>query len=398
MTLYVMVFEYISIMGTLSTEQAVSRKIFDYKNDERITYISSIFWFYLLTTVILLVVGLVLSDFISNWIMDGSYYIYIIVLLSGALSVFYKLFNLILVNEKKSNEVLVTSVSNSVVSSSSAIVFISLLKFGLIGRFIGQLLGVVFYITVLFYSCSKHKLFRVERVFNYSLIKETMVLSLPLIFSTIMVLLFSYADRIFLKVFSGDVSVGIYGLALIVGKLITMIFDALSKAFFPAAITTLNNNYSVGVKNLESIANKYYFFLILISILLYIISPYLVSAISTSEYGEATLVMPFIFLGIVLGGSYKIPGTILMYHKVVWFYPLLAVVSFFINAGFNYILIPSYGLLGAGVATFLGYIVYSFSLQALSFKYFSFKYILTTISYYAVLLIIAMFAFYDSAS
>ncbi len=53
MIVYLMMFEYISMLGTLSTEGSVARKIFDYQGKELNEYLNTILWFYIILCVII---------------------------------------------------------------------------------------------------------------------------------------------------------------------------------------------------------------------------------------------------------------------------------------------------------------------------------------------------------
>jgi O-antigen/teichoic acid export membrane protein len=88
----------------------------------------------------------------------------------------------------------------------------------------------------------------------------------------------------------------------------------------------------------------------------------------------------------MMGGFYKIPSLILGFHKKVWFYPLLSAFAFGINALLNWYLIPLYGIIGAGFASFVGLFIYSVVMQILSFKYMSKRYIiLISVGYIGIL-------------
>ncbi len=396
MTLYVMVFEYVSLLGTLSTEKAVSRKIFDYKDEDRDNYLSTMLWFYLLVIMFLILLSLIFSKRISNWIAPDTLELYLVVVTAGAISVLVKFFNLILVNEEKSNEVLVSSISNTLVTHCSAITLILGMKLGMLSRFLGQVIGLLAQLFVLSHSVKNVKVFQPKIFFDFSMLKETLLLASPVMVSTIMVLLFSYVDRLFLKEFIGDVAVGLYGLALIIGKLISFIFEALSTSLFPTAMNALKSDYTKSIGELESLAYKYYVFLMVLLVGVCVLSPTIIDFVATTEYYDTNLVLPLILLGVVVGGSYKIPMTILSFHKIVWFYPGLALFSFIVNAGLNYILIPNYGMVGAGISTLSGYLIYSYLVQCFSFKYMSVRYIGITSFYYVVLLLLSIGFFYES--
>jgi len=136
----------------------------------------------------------------------------------------------------------------------------------------------------------------------------------------------------------------------------------------------MNENYEKALDELEYFSYRYYLGLVILTVIISALSPIIVSLFSNENYSNASNVMPFVMAGFMMGGFYKIPSLILGYHKVVWFYPFLSVFSFGTNALLNWWLIPQYGIVGAGFASFVGLFLYSAVLQIFSFKYITKKY------------------------
>jgi O-antigen/teichoic acid export membrane protein len=172
----------------------------------------------------------------------------------------------------------------------------------------------------------------------------------------------------------GDSAVGVYTLGYMLGQGLSMVYEAISQAILPKVYNDMNKNYEKAKDELEYFSYKYYFGLVIITAIISILSPYIVSLFSNDNYSGASNVMPFVMAGFMMGGFYKIPSLVLGYHKVVWFYPFLSAFSFGVNAFLNWYLIPLYGIVGAGFASFVGLFLYSMVLQILSFKYMSRKY------------------------
>ncbi len=382
MIVYLMMFEYISMLGTLSTEGSVARKIFDHQGKELNEYLNTILWFYIILCVIIFSVGLILSDYISNWVAEDTKYIYYLVIISGCATVFVKFFNNICVNLQQSKRVSLALVFNTLSSHPLSIFYVLFVSHNVAGRFIGALCGSIFQLYMLL-GYSKNIIdFKFRREINIVMLKETLYLALPTISSTILIMLLSYADRLFLKEFSGDTSVGLYGLALIIGKLITIVFEATSKAIFPAVMVKLTENYTLGMKKIESLTVKYYALIFITVVIVISISPFITMLISNENYASTNEVIPFVVIGIAMGGMYKFPSVVLSYHKIVWFYLPVTVFSFLTSAALNYILIPSYGIVGAGLSSCIGYFIYSVLVQVFAWKYFSLRYKLITFLVY----------------
>jgi O-antigen/teichoic acid export membrane protein len=172
------------------------------------------------------------------------------------------------------------------------------------------------------------------------------------------------------------------------GQGLSMVYEAISQAILPKVYNDMNKNYEKAIDELEHFSYRYYIGLAIITIIISLLSPIIVSLFSNDNYSEASSVMPFVMAGFMMGGFYKIPSLVLGYHKVVWFYPFLSFFSFGTNALLNWWLIPIYGIVGAGFASFVGLFLYSVVLQILSFKYMSKKY-----NYYVIFGYILMILF-----
>jgi len=96
----------------------------------------------------------------------------------------------------------------------------------------------------------------------------------------------------------------------------------------------------------------------------------------------------------MMGGFYKIPSLVLGFHKVVWFYPFLALISFGTNALLNWLLIPIYGIIGASFASFIGVFIYSICMQFILRKYMSRKYNIIIMILYVLIFTILTGVFY----
>ena len=211
--------------------------------------------------------------------------------------------------------------------------------------------------------------FKYKSVFDWAMVKETLLLAIPGALTTLQSLLFVYIDRIFLKYFHGNTEVGIYSFGFFIGKGLSMIFEAISNVLFPKCYELMKDDYEHGIYELERFSVLYVIGLIGLTIGIVVFSPFIVNLLSNESYVNATKVLPFVVCGFMMGGIYKIPSVILGFHKVVWFYPFLAFFSFGINATLNYVLIPEFKEVGAAFATFVGLFLYSGILQLMAMKY-----------------------------
>lgn len=390
LALYLVMLKYVSTLSGLTLDSTSTRLYFDYKKSKRDEYLSTIFWFISIIASIVFILGLLLKNTVSNWIVSDSLDIYLITLFTGISAMYVSFLTRVLYNEQKSSSVLRHTLFQTFVNHLSSVVFISIFNLGILGRMSGQGLGYFFNISYLFKEFSKENLFRLKIQFNKAMAGETFILALPTIVASLQTVGFVYLDRIFLKHYIGDSAVGIYTLGYMLGQGLSMVYEAISQAILPKVFNDMNENYAKAIEELEDFSYKYYFGLLVITIVISVLSPAIVSLFSNENYSEAAAVMPFVMAGFMMGGFYKIPSLVLGYHKIVWFYPFVAFVSFGSNALLNWYLIPIYGMIGAAFASFIGVFIYSSIMQYMSRKYFSLKYNVFVLIVYVLILLISL--------
>jgi len=394
LSLYAVMFQYIMLIVSLNMTSGATRLYFDYRENKRDEYLSTIFWFTIATSIITFAIGLILMPFIVSLISAHSEFLYIVTIILGITAVFVSFFTSILYNEKLSKSVFKNNIIQTVSNHLISIVFIAIFPFGILGRQIGQCSGYLANLLALIRELGKKKLFQLKCAFNLLMLKETFSLSLPSFITSLLGIVFIYLDRIFLKYFYGNKEVGIYSLGFILGQGLSMIYEAISLSLFPKTMEDLKEDYKNNIVKLEKFAYQYYFGLIFITLILVLSSKWLVMLFSTKEYFEASRVLPFVMVGFMMGGFYKIPSLVLGYHKIVWFYPFLAFFSFGANGFLNYLLIPKYEMIGAAFATFAGLFIYSSVVQGMTMKFNTKRYNIITASIYILIFAAISVSFY----
>ena len=393
LALYLVMFQYVVTFSSLNLDSGSTRFYFDYRKTKRDEYLSTIFWLITFVSFSVLLIGLFLMDFVSNWINPGSQNIYLVTLFTGVLGVYVSFLTRVLFNEHKSTSVMRHSIFQTFINHASSIIFVSVFNLGVLGRISGQGLGYFLNIFTLLKEFSQENLFKLKMTFNQSMAKETFVLTIPSMIAAIQGIAFVYLDRVFIKAYIGDSAVGIYTLGYFLGQSLSLVYEAISQAILPKVFNDMNEDYKGARVELESFSYKYYIGLTMVTIIISTFSSLIVDIFSNNNYKDASIVMPFIMAGFMMAGFYKIPSLILGFNKVVWFYTWLPIVSFSTNALLNWWLIPIYGIIGAAFASFIGFFLYSFIMQLLCHKFTSERYLKFIIFKYLIILIVVSFFF-----
>ena len=386
-SLYLIVFQCFTTIISLDIYTSFSRLYFDYTGEKRNDYVSTIFWFFLLSSFIVVCGGIILMPILSNWISYDSEFLYITVLFSAFFSVYFNFFIRIFYIEHLSDRVLKYNISQSILNHSASFIFIGLFKLGVIGRLLGQMIGFFILNPIIFLKAKRNKYFDIKMVFDIKMLMDTLRMNLPITISSIQGIALMYADRFFLKHFIGNSAVGIYTLAYMLGQGFSMIFEAVSQAILPKIYNDMKVNPSETICEIEKFAYKYFFVLSIIMFLIILFSSNIISVISNDSYSGAANILEIILVGFMVAGFYKIPVALLNFYKVTWFYPYLSFISFIIPVIINFIFIPKYGIVAAAFSSFIGFYIYSSCLFILCSKYMTRKYNYICMALYISILI-----------
>jgi len=340
-----------------------------FKTNNKKEYINMNISFMILLSLVLILFAFLLMPFIVPFIADNTYDIFIVSLIVGLGAGFIKMFYRILINEELSSSHMKSNIYQASANHGFSFLLMSLFNLGVMGRQLGQLIGQAFSLFQVKNELKRKLDFNFTFTKNFADLKETFHLSLPIFISSLMVIVFSYTDRIFLNHFSGLAMVGIYSLAYTIGQSLLMINEAISLAFYPKVMKLLNENFTRNIIIIQNYNIGFMISLLLVASVLAYNSDILIQIISNKNYSNSSSIIPLIFMSFLFGGFYKIPSMILSHHKITKFYPILSFVAFGLNAVLNYLLIPIYGLIGAAIATGTAAIIYSIYINYRTFKY-----------------------------
>lgn len=327
----------------------------------------------LVTTSILLLFQTDIVNFIGN---DSTALFYISVAATIVVAA-VKLISRIIINEDKPSIYLKTTVTQTASNHLSSFLILSTTNLGVLGRQIGYLIGQFVHTIQGSHQLEIKGKFQLKKP-NLIEIKENISLSLPLFISSALILIFSYTDRLFLNLHLDAATVGIFSLALFTGKSISIINESVSLALFRRIMIDLTSDFEQGIKKAGQVQKKFVLTTFTITITIALASSLLIEIVSTPEYYEAKSITPLILITFMIGGFYKIPIIILKFKKIVKPQPYISFFCFGLGATLNYILIPAHGLTGAAVGSAIGVTLYSYSLNAICFKFYDKKMIIFT--------------------
>lgn len=198
------------------------------------------------------------------------------------------------------------------------------------------------------------------RRFSPRLLKRAVTYGLPLVGASLGSLLLALADRYMLQLFRGPSEVGMYVAGYEIGdKILKTFFSVLTATSFPVLVQT---NLGLGDGQSTALIRKtMHVYLLLIfpcALGLIGLGDDLTLLVLGTDFASASIVVPWVAAGTFLWGFSQVVAQFFQLQEKTSVLFYLLVPAAVINILLNIFLIPTYGIEGAALATFLAYGIY----------------------------------------
>ena len=237
------------------------------------------------------------------------------------------------------------------------VLFLVGLKWGIQGYLLATVLSDVISSLFLFVAAKLWRYIKFVKP-NIKFIKEMLKYCVPLIPTTILWVITSVSDRFIITMFHGEAANGINAIAYKLPTLLTTVFTMFSQAWNISAITENSSSEREGFYTNVFDLNQSFMYIISAGVML-LNKPILYIWVDP-KYFEAYKYSPVLTLATVFTCFSVFLGSVYMAEKKTKrsFYTSLA--AGLINIVLNFALIPSFGIYGAAIATFVAYFVVFF--------------------------------------
>lgn len=333
--------------------------------DRKTRYVSSAFWFTVVCYSIFAIAAFAgtkqLSDFVMGQKnMEASFRLGIIsIWVNGVFYIVQNQFRW----ELRSREFAIVSTLMSISTVAGAFAFGYLMRGGLegliLGNTIGFLIGIIAGLSKLRHS------FRF--VFDFQILKEMLAFSTPLVFSSIAVWVNVYISRILISYFLSVDDVGLYGIGFKVASISGLIVIG-----FQAQLTPLVYTYHNEAETPRNLSHIFRYFLVLAFLSLASLSLFakdLVRLLTTEPFYGGAVVVCYLVPPVLLSKMYIFAPGISIAKKTnlfIW----INVGAAFLSIGLNCLLIPSFGIVGAGIATLVAQFLVFLAHMVLSQRFY----------------------------
>lgn len=223
-----------------------------------------------------------------------------------------------------------------------------LLTFGPEGRMLAQTLAPVVLSVLALALLTKDGLLKLS--IRPDLVKDALSYGTPLIPHVGGIFLLSTIDRLVINKHMGIDSAGVYMVAVQFTMAMSLVFDAINKAYIPWLFERLSRDNSKEKNQIVKWTYSYFLAIILVAGVAFFIGPYFVVLIAGEKYAEAGSVIGILALGQAFQGMYLMVTNYIMYAKKTARLSLVTITSGLLNVALLMLLIPVLGLQGAAIA------------------------------------------------
>jgi O-antigen/teichoic acid export membrane protein len=318
----------------------------------KVAYASSAFWFTLVCYSALALLMLFLSPHLADLIMGqpglerafqlGIAYIWV----NG---IFYLVQNQFRW-ELRSKHYAIVSLLMAFVTAAVSVWLAYFLNLGLLGLLSGMVAGCLTATALGLWWLRKSFRF----CFEIKRLKEMLAFSTPLVFSGIAVWVSLYVDRMMINHLLSIEDVGLYGIGHRLASIAGLVMVGFQGALTPLVYAHYQNPDTP--RQLERIFRLFLSFALLVFLALTLFAVDILVLMTTPAFYGGAVVVIFLVPAILLGNMYIFsPGITIAkkMHLIVW----INVGGGLFNVSLNYLLIPRMGIMGAGMATMLSYLV-----------------------------------------
>jgi len=354
----------VNLTVPLEISQGVARHYVDEEvPQKKVQYASTAFWFTVFSYTFFLVVTIFLAPLLAKVIIGRDGLDSIFRLGMGyiwANGIFYLVQNQFRW-ELRSKQYAICSLLLTLATAFISVVLAYGLNWGLDGLLWGMLGGAI---AGCVYGISQLRE-SFQLVFNFERLKEMLIFSLPLVPSGIAVFVNQYIDRLMINYFLTLDSLGLYGVGFRIASISWLVMVGFQGALTPLIYTNYRSPDTP--EQIARIFRSFLFFALMLFYFLSVFANETLRLLTTSEYYAASELVVLLVPAILLSNMYIFaPGIFIAKktHLTLW----INVAGALAHACLNYVLIPRFGIQGAGLATLFGHM-----LVFIAYLYFSQK-------------------------
>lgn len=362
----------IGVIVPMGVTAGLAMSYYEHEDEERRkTALSTAYFFLTATSLCFALILIAAAGNFSSLLFESTHYTFYfqVIFLTLFFDTGVALSLLTLRVQEKSINYVAIALARLVISVGLNILFIVALRKGVLGILEAHLIASALIYCFLIPQLIKNAGFR----FSTTKLKGMISYGIPYIPSNLAAWIMTLADRYFLQFLSTSTELGLYSIGykfgMVINALVTAPFAAAWGPFFWSVAKEKNN------KEIYSSVLTYFVLIgMFIALGLSVLSKEVLTIMATPPFYGAYKVVPLIALSYILLGCFSILFVGAGLEKKTKYAPLITGVGAIVNLGLNYLLIPSYGMMGAAIATVISYLLLPIGSYFISKRYYPIKY------------------------
>ncbi|MGQ1889283.1 lipopolysaccharide biosynthesis protein [Thermophagus sp. OGC60D27] len=267
------------------------------------------------------------------------------------------------------------TILKSLTNIGLGITLVIMMKKGVEGAVWARIGSSALVVVVAFAGFNYHKYsFRFSMHWARKLLKY----GFPLIWVGIAAWVFNSSDRYFLVHYCDLHEVGLYSIGALFSQPVLLVNMAVQMSFGVLFFQLYYSEKDPGKPQARKMAIDIYLIYltgaVLLATTLSVYADVIVPFVSTPDYSEGSRVIPFLVFSYVAAQSFQTMGPGISLSEKTWHYTWITGVTALLNIGLNFLLVPRWGFMGAGLATLISFVVYWQVKVWVASKYFSVAY------------------------
>lgn len=317
--------------------------------------------------ILILIIGRPLANLIFHF--DNPYKVLILVVLRSIIGQFVALLMCDYMLNYKAAITVTTNLLNLIMNMCLSIFFVVWLKQGIIGIYKGYIYSNL--IILIYLIIINNKSYRIE--FDKNMFKNMFKFSSGLLACNISATILTLSDRYFLAGYRNYSEAGIYSIGYKFGMLIDPLFISPFKSIFtPFKFETCKDKDAE--EKFIDMFNKYHFLGLFILLCISIYSRVTIDMFTTKEFINAYKIVPLILFSYFVYGENEFYTLGIQIRNKTYLTSVIMLIGGVLNIILNIILIPSYGMYGAAIATVISYVTINLINMIFSNKLYKVKY------------------------
>lgn len=198
---------------------------------------------------------------------------------------------------------------------------------------------------------------KMKPIFEKAALKEALKFGMPLIFSSIGIMILNLSDRYLINLYLNLEEVGVYDIAYRIAGVVNMfLILPFNQAMLPSAFKELNN--PSGNRYLSKIMTYMCFVTIWGGLAISVFGKEIILILGNENYFTAVSYIPLIVLAYILSSMRNVASNGLLFAEKTLLIAVITIAAGILNIILNIIFLPIYGTIAAAYTTLISFLIF----------------------------------------